>query len=142
LYKIALTMHVEHAHSELQTRDNNVMKLPIVSETTSLAKANEDNCSGQVVCEENAGTSRIQKNDELGIKIDYNTSEGHEQELDISNNDNYTDDDVNHNAQSVNQVNGNKIEVVEKIANEDAMEVDSTNEIKNNEETTDFEKKN
>lgn len=141
LYKIALVMHVEHAHSELKTLDNNVVTFPIVSETTSLAKANEDNCGEQVLCEENAGTSGIQGNndEELEIKIDCNTNENSNKEPDKSYDN--MDYGVIHNAQIVNHVNDNEMEMLENITNEDAMEViDSTYEMENNDEVADNEK--
>lgn len=111
VFKKALKMHIEHVHSIPASSD--AVMLPIVCKTTSLAKANKDNHNEKI-----AINSKVKR--EYG-------------KVDISyNDDDNTDDVVNHIAHSVNQINESKMEMVELITDEDAMGVDGTNEVGKN----------
>jgi len=142
VYKVALTMHIEHVHCEVknsatnnETLNSNVIMYPIVSET--LLITDEDNYNGQY--EENANNCGIQgNNDEQENKINCNTYQiDNDKEVEISNDDNT--EKVKNNAQSITQIKNCEMEIEKTIINQDLIEVDSTNEMENNDEDIDYE---
>ncbi|XP_026805391.1 LOW QUALITY PROTEIN: zinc finger protein 184-like [Rhopalosiphum maidis] len=143
VYKIALAMHNEHVHGEENTiaitsnitPTNCVVMLPVISETTSLAKSisetttenNEEN-NGPIKQEANTNTLSDQwemtNNDIKENIIEHNTIEGNNEvndlksneEQDISNNNDDREDETNvYTAQNINHI-------IEKLNDSEAIE--------------------
>lgn len=167
LYKVALSMHYQHMHGELKTSVQHApndtskpvdpVKLPVVSETTSLAtdytdesmEQNEENCD-QTIKEEINNTMSQSADDqweEGGGLENYNSipedtlvnTKINEEMINVD--DSYEDISILPSEILSIELNDNEM-VVEQLDHESTMEVENTNALKENNVTKELEKNN
>lgn len=166
LYKVALAMHYQHMHDELKTSVNHApsdtskpvdpVKLPVVSETTSLAtdytgesmEQNEENCNETIKEEINNTMSQSadQWEEDGGLENCNNILEdtlvnsGISEEM-INVDGIYEDISILPSEILSIELNDN-VMVVERPDHESTMEVENTNVLKENNVTEELEKNN